>query len=309
MTLEEYFGVHPDYYISEADRELAGQNEDFAKALMTNKDLWYTGNSIDKQTANTVLEELRKKYGGYTAGKSGDQRNPIRSDYLLGMSSSRGNALTQGGYSSRYQSEIDSLVNSMLNRPEFSYDYEKDPLWDQYKESYTREGERAMLDTIGQVSARTGGLSSSYATSAGAQANNYYMSQMTDKIPELYEAAYNRYMNEYSKMRSDLGALMELDSSNYGRYLDKYNMAVSEDERGYQRGLDERNFEYTKYLNDINLGQSERQLQSSEQQQRIENAMRIWQLYGYATPEVADILGVPEGTPTSDQAYDNIRIK
>ena len=45
----------------------------------------------------------------------------------------------------------------------------------------------------------------------------------------------------------------------------------------------------------------------SEQQNRDlstrEAAMREWQTTGYATPAVAQVLGVPEGTPTSDQSY------
>ncbi len=69
-------------------------------------------------------------------------------------------------YVSRYQSQIDSLANGILNRPAFSYDPENDPVYQQYRDSYTRNGQRAMADTLGQVSARTGGLASSYAETA-----------------------------------------------------------------------------------------------------------------------------------------------
>jgi len=123
-------------------------------------------------------------------------------------------------FTSPYQSQIDRLHDQLLNRRGFSYDYRQDPLYQQYAESYTRNGQRAMQDTLAQISARTGGLASSYAGAAGQQTYDNYMKALADKIPELQQAAYNMYLSEGDRMRSDLNMLNGLDATQYARYQD-----------------------------------------------------------------------------------------
>lgn len=106
-----------------------------------------------------------------------------------------------------YSQKIDELIRGIIDRDPFSYDYEKDPTWQQYRKAYTREGERAMQDAIAAISGRTGGLASSYATTAATQANDYYMSQLADKIPELRDAAYSMYQNNLQNDRQNLQLL------------------------------------------------------------------------------------------------------
>ena len=101
------------------------------------------------------MERIRSNYG-YSGDSDGSRYIPLE----MG-GGGRGNG--GGGfsyeaaptYTSRYQSQIDDLTRQILNREAFSYDPEKDPTYQQYKESYTRSGERAMQDTLGQVSARS----------------------------------------------------------------------------------------------------------------------------------------------------------
>ena len=89
----------------------------------------------------------------------------------------------------------------------------------QYEDSYTKNGGLAMRDVLGQVSARTGGLASSYAATAAQQSYNNYMDQLADKIPELQQLAYQMYLNEGAADRSDVELLMALESADYNRYL------------------------------------------------------------------------------------------
>lgn len=133
-----------------------------------------------------------------------------------------------GGYSydeapsftSQYKAQIDQLLNGILNRDDFEYNAESDPLFQQYKDSYSRMGNRAMKDTIGEVAANTGGLASSYATTAASQANDNYMSALNDKIPELQQVAYNMYLKGIDNQARDLGLLQNMDDTQYGRYRD-----------------------------------------------------------------------------------------
>ena len=123
-------------------------------------------------------------------------------------------------YESAYNAKIDELMNAMLTRDKFSYDAESDPLFQQYKNIYTREGNRSMNDTLATAASGAGGMSS-YAMTAAQQANNYYMAQLGDKIPELQQLAYEMYMNDLGQQRQDINMLMDKDSMDYSRYRDQ----------------------------------------------------------------------------------------
>lgn len=152
-------------------------------------------------------------------------------------------------YASKYQRQIDDLTKELLGQKPFSYDYETDPLYQQYKDSYTRAGSRAMQDTLAQISARTGGLASSYATTASQQAYDNYMAGLNDKIPELHQLAYEMYLNDIGQKRDNLSMLVGLDNTSYGRYADRlsqyntdrsfaYGQYSDDWDRQYQAGRD-----------------------------------------------------------------------
>ncbi|MBQ8004461.1 MAG: hypothetical protein IJ299_05145, partial [Oscillospiraceae bacterium] len=79
--------------------------------------------------------------------------------------------------------EIDEMMKGLRNYKEFSYNPETDPMYAALSAQYTRNGQRAMQDTTAQLAARTGGLASSYAATAGNQAYANYMSELGDRIP------------------------------------------------------------------------------------------------------------------------------
>lgn len=145
-------------------------------------------------------------------------------------------------YQSNYDSRIDSLLTKILNRDDFSYDVEKDPLYQQYAAMYQREGDRAMRNTLAEAAASAGGMNT-YATTAAMQANNYYNSQLNDRIPELYQLAYNMYLNDKESMVQDLGILQNMDATQYGRYRDTIN-----------DWYNDKNFAYNAYQNAIGQG-------------------------------------------------------
>ena len=136
-------------------------------------------------------------------------------------------------YVSQWDSIIQDLADQILNREPFSYNYLEDPNYIALKGMYTREGDRAMQDTLGSVAARTGGMASSYAASAASQANNYFMSQLSDKIPELQQIAYDAYMAGIDSKRDDLSMFMGLESTDYSRYLDSLSQWNTDRNFGY----------------------------------------------------------------------------
>lgn len=88
---------------------------------------------------------------------------------------------------------------SYEDAPGFSYDTASDPLYQAYKKQYLREGQRAAEDALGSAAAASGGMVSSYAATAAAQTGGYYAAQLADKVPELYNSAYNRHTEDLSQ--------------------------------------------------------------------------------------------------------------
>ena len=82
---------------------------------------------------------------------------------------------------------------------DFKYDVYEDPLYKQYLASAKRNGQNAMTDTMAKVASQTGGIAGSYAISAGAQSYNDYIDDVNDIIPELYDLAYEKYMDELER--------------------------------------------------------------------------------------------------------------
>lgn len=123
-------------------------------------------------------------------------------------------------YVNRYQQQIDDLSNRILHAQGFSYNVDADPLYQQYSEQYNRNGQNAMRNALAQISARTGGMASSYAGTAAQNAYNSYMQELNDKVPELYQLAYGMYNDRINKQRNDLSMLEALEQGDYAKYAD-----------------------------------------------------------------------------------------
>lgn len=188
-------------------------------------------------------------------------------------------AAQPGAYQSKWQDQINGIIDKILNREQFSYDYNEDALYKQYAEQYARGGKLAMQDTMGQAAAMTGGYGSSYASTAGNQAYQEYMSQLNSVIPELYGMALDRYQMEGQEMYNQYGLLNDQESQDYSRYMDDYNKWLAERDYAAGRYDSERNFDYGKYVDDRNFDYGvyadDKQYAYNEYQSTIETAK--WQ--------------------------------
>lgn len=122
-------------------------------------------------------------------------------------------------YESQYDPKIEAMLNEILTRDNFSYDVANDPLYQQYADMYKREGDRAMREAMAEAAAGAGGMNT-YAMTAAQQANGYYNSKLNDMIPQLYQAAYEKYLKDIDLKVQDLGLLQAMDDKQYGRYRD-----------------------------------------------------------------------------------------
>ena len=160
----------------------------------------------DWGSAHNLVEAIRSKYG-YSGGTNG-----------AGYTALKQAASETPTYISEFKDEINSLKNALLNREAFSYDYQSDPAYQAYKKQYTREGQRATADTLGQLAAMTGGMPSTAATAAAAQQANYYGAKIADVIPELRSLAYQMYQAEGDNIRDNLSTLLKMDSQAQNLY-------------------------------------------------------------------------------------------
>ena len=153
-------------------------------------------------------------------------------------------AVKPGEYQSAWQSQISEMMDKILNREKFSYDLNGDALYQQYKDQYTAQGQKAMMDTMGQAQAMTGGYGNSYAQTAGQQAYQGQLQQLNDKIPELYSLALNQYNQEGQNMLNQYGLMVDQDNLEYGRHQDSVNNWQNEYDRLLSQYYTERDFGY-----------------------------------------------------------------
>ena len=152
-----------------------------------------------------------------------------------------------------YLDSINDTLNKILNREEFKYDVNGDALYQQYKDNYTQQGKMAMMDTMGQAAAFTGGYGNSYASTVGNQAYQAHLQQLNDVVPELYQLAYQKYQDEGNALNQQLAMYQDLDAREYSKDMDAINrhyndLAMMQDEADkiYDRA-------YTDWSNDLNF--------------------------------------------------------
>lgn len=239
---------------SQADLDTAREHPEFGLSILSLKKDYHNATTDEQRLlANEAANQLRNSYGNYSGGDDGgyyiDQgKIPGQVDNILDQiynfgDFSYGSAPT---YSNAYAQQQQQLLNEILNRPDFSYDRESDPVWHSYRQSYLREGDRATANALAQASAASGGRPSSYAATAASQAGDYYNAQLQDVIPTLYQQAYDRYLNEYQMMLSDLNQVNTQEQLDYQKYLNDLSQFNTD-----------RNFAFNQYLSDFDILQNQ----------------------------------------------------
>ena len=209
----------------------------------------------DMKDANSYMQELQDEFkysaddyykgkyesvygeGSWDGGSNGVQNTIDAADQLI-------SSITGGGYGggsfssappeyegSKWDSVLDSLAQQLLEMT-----YEDWTQGDQYKalsDRYGHQGKMSMQDVLGQIASRTGGLASSYATTAAQQQYNSYMS-------ELENAAREMYGLERGDLLENAQLAQKYSQEDYDRYLDAWNQWNTD-----------RNFEYDAWRDSV----------------------------------------------------------
>ena len=171
------------------------------------------GDTAAMTAAHEGAERVRAKYG-YSGGADG-------TEYLR----------LDGAGESPWRAGMEGTIRAILDREEFSYDPQEDPLYRSYVKSFAREGSRAAEDALGRAAALTGGQPSTAAVTAATQAGDYYAARLADKVPELWSLAWSRYKDEDKLLRDDLSILMSMEQTDHDR-------GQKELDRAYQKERD-----------------------------------------------------------------------
>lgn len=200
-------------------------------------------------------------------------------------------AAKPAAYQSQWQQALDDTISKINNREKFNYDLNGDALYQQYKDRYVQQGKQAMMDTIGQTTALTGGYGNSYSQAAGQQAYQSYLQGLNDKVPELYQLALDRYTQEGTDLYNRYSMLNAQEGQDYDRYRDKvsdyntdlntaYNIYANERSNDYSKYTDDRSFDYNQYVDARNYDyQLARDAASDAQwQKEYDEALRQYNL-------------------------------
>lgn len=149
---------------------------------------------------------------------------------------------------------------------DFNYKAENDDIYKQYAEQFARQGQSAGERSLAGAAALTGGMPSSFAVAANAQAQQAYAKKTADMIPVLEQNAYNRYLgernfsyqdylNQYNAEVDRAKSMYDADwrstNFNYQDYLNKYNADVDRARAAYDSEIGQRDFNYQNYLNKL----------------------------------------------------------
>ena len=226
--------------------------------------------------SDTLWQQYLKEYGNAKAPEyAGDPYQAQRDAALAAYGEKWGG--------SEYQALRDQYLQNAASM-KWDFNPDTDPVWQAYQKQYRREGQRATEDTLGRYAAMTGGMPSTAAVTAASQAGDYYASQLSDKLPEVYQQAYQRYLQEYQRQLGISDDYAGFDDREYQRWLqgqqqnlglaDRYNQYGQTD---YSRFLDtvdqfnkDRNFAYGAARDNQSLGRQ----QTEDQYSRYLDALK-----------------------------------
>ena len=138
----------------------------------------------------------------------------------------------------KWSQQLEDTYNQINNMGKFSYDMNNDAFYQQYAQRYADNAKLAMQDTVGQISALTGGYGNSYAATAGQAMSKQQMEGLNDRATELYQLALQQYNAESDRLNN----LYSITANAYGMEQDRINAEIAEAQ--WNADFDERQRQY-----------------------------------------------------------------
>lgn len=286
-TLKELLDQYGHTRIGDADMALGRDNPGALEGILQERQNWANATTqAERDAAHNRAENIRKAYGQYSGGAEGmdGQYKPAyqkpaaaaENDNVMALYEKFNNLYGKTNaptWTPQYQSEINGLLNDLKNVEEFEYNMMDDKLYQQYRDQYIREGQKAMRDSAAQTAAMTGGYGSTYGAIAAQQGYDNYLTQLNDVVPQLEQQAYGKYIDNIANMYNQLGAYQNEENRLYGQYLDdlgQYNADRDFAFNAMQAAIGQNNYE-----NEFDRGvfESDRDYNMADKQLAIELAL------------------------------------
>lgn len=300
-TFDELMELYGHTKISDADLALGRDNPGALETILKSRGKWADLNAqyqaatdpAEKQrlkaamdAENNTANTQRRAYGNYSGGADGmgGQYSPTyvkpspaaQNDNVTALYEKYNNLYGKNNaptWTPQYQEQISQILGNITNRDPFEYNMNKDPLYQQYRDQYIREGQRAMKDTMAQSAALTGGYGSTYGAIAAQQGYDNYLAQLNDRVPQLEQQAYGKYVDNLADMYNQLGAYQSEENRLYGQYMDalgQFNTDRDYAFRSMQAAMDQNNYE-----NEFNrnIFESDREFNMADKQNAIDLAL------------------------------------
>ena len=161
-------------------------------------------------------------------------------------------AAKPGEYQSQFQTGLNDLAGQLQNREKFQYDVNSDALYQQVAQNYLQQGQQAMMDTMGQAAAMTGGYGNSYAQTAGQQMYNQHLLGLNELVPQYQQMALQQYQMEGDDLLNQYNLMLQQEESAYGRYQDALSRYYADLDRMQNAYDNERDYDYGKYQDELN---------------------------------------------------------
>ena len=227
--------------VSRGDYQSAAVYEAYRNAKIANQGLPY-------EQTNNYSQYLPMANIGFNDGTWGSSGGGS------GAGGTTGNAyldmIGEIGWNNPYAEQIQQAL-AALNQP-YVYD-PNNPQAQAVRENYTQAGQQAMENTLAQVSARTGGLASSYAGTAAQQQYNQYMQGMNDALLEVEQQAKQNWLADQGLKQANLQLLMAMASQDENSYYNALNAQMAaqqyKDDLSYRQW--QQQFSQQEYLNQL----------------------------------------------------------
>lgn len=244
-----------------------------------------------KQKENTTAPDATVVKPDYSQYAYDPSTNAAYTSAMAVLEQAKGN-LPQ--YAGTYDGQLDSLYQQIVGRDPFRYDLNEDMFYQQAADQYAKMGNMAMMDTMGQAAALTGGYGNTYAQSVGQQAYQGYLQQLNDNIPQFYQMALDAYNAEGDQLMQQYGMLGDLASREYGMFQD--DLANYWQNVNFQQGIADAEYDrgYENWYNAQQMG-------NSAQNQNYDRLVTMMTTMGYQpSPEEIAAAGM---TPNQAQTF------
>ncbi len=181
-------------------------------------------------------------------------------------------AARPAGYQSSYQEKLDGILAELERRGTPEYSFDADPLYQQYKDQYTRSARLALQDTVAAATAATGGYGSSYAASAGSQAYQQQIAELDAALPMLYGLALDKWNAENDALHTRLSDLAGLERDAQATWQDSLDAYYEQLEWLTNAASDAYDKDYKAFENRRKALTDQRDYYAGQVQQAVKNA-------------------------------------